>query len=201
MTFARLRGADWVAFIAALALLFFMAIDWYTSKVGQEHRRTEQHLKQVPPTPESNTAQVEKEASQAAKAQERNAWQQGGAIDRVVLIALLATVAMGVAAAFLRAADRRFETPWTPSAYAALVAAAAALLVVYRIVQQPGDDATTEIRAGAPLALIAAGVVALASARALRNEERGQGARELPPPQPAEARSEGQGTARDRPSA
>ena len=31
MTFARLRTADWVAFVAALALLFTTAADWYST--------------------------------------------------------------------------------------------------------------------------------------------------------------------------
>jgi hypothetical protein len=49
-----------------------------------------------------------------------------------------------------------------------------ALLVVYRIFQEPGSDVSTTVKAGAPLALLALGVVAFASASALRapREER-----------------------------
>jgi hypothetical protein len=198
VSFARLRVADWVAFVAALALLFFMALDWYTTKVGEENRATQHHLKSVPPSPESNTAQVEHEAGQAAESQERNAWQAGGAIDRLALVVLLAAVGLSVAAAFFRAADRRFEPPWTPSAWAAVAGAVATLLVAYRIVQQPGVDETTVLKAGAPLALIAAGIVALASAGAMRNEERGEGFRELPAAGSAEAPPGDAGTAEER---
>ncbi|MFN2615811.1 MAG: hypothetical protein ABR581_01670 [Thermoleophilaceae bacterium] len=176
-----------MAFVAALALLFFMALDWYTSKEGEANRDTQHHLQTVPPSPESNTKQVEEEAGRAAESQERNAWQASGAIDRLALVALLAAVGLSVGAAFFRAADRRFEPPGTPSAYAAGAAALAALLVAYRIVQQPGVDETTVIKAGAPLALVAAGVVALGSARALRNEERGEAFREPAPSQPADS--------------
>ena len=39
MSFASLRAADWVAFIAALALLFVSAVDWYSTVAGDEARR------------------------------------------------------------------------------------------------------------------------------------------------------------------
>jgi hypothetical protein len=185
VTFRRLRTADWVAFIAALALLFLMAPDWYTTKVGEANRTQQRRFERLPPTPEGNQDQLAQEAGRAAESQERNAWQQSGAIDRVILIVLLATVGLAVAAAFFRAANRRFEPPWTPSAYAAIAAAFGALLVAYRIIQQPGVDETTDLKAGAPLALVALGAVALSAARAMRNEDRGEAFRELPPPQPA----------------
>ena len=187
MTFLRLRAVDWVAFIAALALLFFMSPTWYTTKPAEANRAQQHRYQRVPPIDEGDQAQLAKEAGAAAKAQERNAWRPFGAIDRVVLIVMLVTVGLAVAAAFFRAAGRRFEPPWTPSAYTAVVATLAALLVTYRMVQQPGIDSITDLRIGAPLALGALGVVALASARALRNEDRGEAFRELPPPQPAAA--------------
>ncbi len=76
-------------------------------------------------------------------------------VDSVLLVLLFATVAFAAVAAFARAAGRRFEPPGTPSAAAALTAALAALLVAYRIVQQPGLDAGTTVKAGAWLSLIA----------------------------------------------
>jgi hypothetical protein len=41
MTFARLRLADWVALVAALALLLVSAADWYSTKGGEQARRFE----------------------------------------------------------------------------------------------------------------------------------------------------------------
>ena len=41
-----------------------------------------------------------------AESQERNAWQADALIDRIILIALLATSALGVGAAFWRASGR-----------------------------------------------------------------------------------------------
>ncbi len=42
MSFARLRAADWVAFIAALALLLVTAVDWYSTIQGEQAREFEQ---------------------------------------------------------------------------------------------------------------------------------------------------------------
>jgi hypothetical protein len=184
MTFARLRGVDWLAFVAALALLFFMALDWYTTKAGEANRTQQHRFQRLPPTDEGDQAQLAQEAGAAAESQERNAWQQSGGVDRVALIVMLVTVGLAVASGFFRAAGRRFEPPWTPSAFAAIAATFGVLLVTYRIVQQPGLDQTTDLRLGAPLALGALAVIALASARAMRNEDRGEAFRELPAPQP-----------------
>jgi hypothetical protein len=41
MSFARLRTADWVAFVAELALLFATGAGWYSTKTGEEARRIE----------------------------------------------------------------------------------------------------------------------------------------------------------------
>ena len=57
-----------------------------------------------------------------------------------------------------------------PAGLAAIVAAATALLVIYRILQEPGLDVSTTVKAGAPLALILLGVIALSGALTLRSE-------------------------------
>ena len=43
VTFARLRPADWVVFVAALALLFTTAPDWYSTTRGEEARQIQKH--------------------------------------------------------------------------------------------------------------------------------------------------------------
>jgi hypothetical protein len=60
-----------------------------------------------------------------------------------------------------------------------------ALLVAYRIVQEPGLDEATTVQAGAPLAVIVLGVLAFASGRGLRAEEAGDAFREPRPRTPA----------------
>ena len=51
-----------------------------------------------------------------AERADRNAWEVSGTIDRVILAGLLATILLAVSAAWLRAGDRRFDPPMTPSA-------------------------------------------------------------------------------------
>jgi hypothetical protein len=181
MTFARLRLADWVALIAGLALLFATAADWYSTTSGDEARRIEGLTS---PAAGGEPGQVESEVREDARLQaeaaERNAWQVSGAIDRLILIGIIATTALTVTAAFMRAAGRRYGGGISPSLLAGVIAAVTALLVTYRIVQEPGFDASTVVKAGAPIALVLLGVVAFCSATAARAEEAGTEFRELP---------------------
>lgn len=171
MTFERLNRWDWVAFVAALALLFVMAADWYSTVAGDEARRIERLEDPNPDMSGQIGRDVEERAAERAEGAERNALQPHSTVDTVLLAALFATVAFAVAAAYARAAGRRFEPPATPSAAAAVSAAAVAVLVAYRVVQQPGSDVATTVKAGPPLAVMALAVIALASAQALKREE------------------------------
>ena len=92
----------------------------------------------------------------------------------MILIALLATAALGVAAAFRQAAGHEGAGP---VGLAGLAACITALLVLYRILQEPGFDEITVVKIGAPLALGVLGVMAFACATALREQpEAGPGA-------------------------
>jgi len=169
LTFARLRPADWVVFVAALALLFTTAVDWYSTTSGDEARKIEREARPDEGQPSGQAeAEVEREAGALAESKERNAWQEDGTLDRVLLICLLATAALGVAAGFWRASGRESEG-LGPYALAGLAACISALLVLYRIIQEPGFDEITTVKAGAPLALGVLGVMAFACATALRD--------------------------------
>ncbi|HZI91869.1 MAG TPA: hypothetical protein VFD31_09645 [Thermoleophilaceae bacterium] len=174
MNYSRLLRADVIAALAAFALLFVMAMDWYSTVAGEDFRRTESIS-----DPGSGALgaepqrRVQEDASIAAEGEEKNAWQASGAIDRVLLVFLLATAVLALAAAYLRAAGKRFSAPTTPSALAALAAVVAGLLVAYRIIQEPGFDDATVVKPGAPLALVVLGVIALAVRAAVREEEAG----------------------------
>lgn len=175
MTFTRLLAADVAAMLAALALLFAMGADWYSTGAGEEARRIERLTDPRGALGGQVERDVEERARASAEDAEKNAFQVPGAIDRVILGGLVATVALALAAAFLRAAAKRYEPPLTPSAAAAVCACATAALVSYRMIQQPGLDAGTTVKAGAPLGLVLLGLIALSCAVALRSEEGGRG--------------------------
>jgi peptidoglycan/LPS O-acetylase OafA/YrhL len=175
VTFARLRPADWVVFVAALALLFTTAADWYSTQTGEEARRIEEQARPgsggAPPGEVER--EIEEDAGTLAEGQERNAWQEDGLVDRIILIALLATSALGVVAAFWRASGRGSDGLGA-FGLAGLFAFVTALLVLYRIVQEPGLDPITTVKAGAPLALGVLGVMALGCALSLREGARAE---------------------------
>ncbi len=174
MSFRRLLRADALAMVAALVLLFVMAMDWYSTAVGERAREVEKLSQPNTGGPGDDAQRLQRDtASEEAEMQEKNAWRAPGAIDRVILIGLLGTVILAVAAAWLRAAGRRLEPPLTPSSLAAILATLTGLLVAYRLLQQPGLDGSTVIKAGAPLALVVLGVIALAAREAMRREDDG----------------------------
>ena len=93
---------------------------------------------------------MERDAVALAESQEHNAWQEDALIDRIDLIALLATSALGVGAAFWRASGRGSDG-LGPFGLAGLAACVTALLVLYRIIQEPGFDELTTVRSAPPL--------------------------------------------------
>jgi hypothetical protein len=174
VTPARLRAAQWAAFLAALALLFVTAMDWYSTTGGDEARRIEELAEPEGAAGGEVEREVQEDARVAAEGAEKNAWQADAAIDRVILGGLLLTALLAIAAAFTAAratqSGRAKPGGTAPAALAGIAASATALLVTYRIFQEPGFDASTTLKAGAPLALVVLGVIALASAITLRTE-------------------------------
>lgn len=180
MTFRRLSAGHLLAFVAALALLLVMAPDWYTDKSGEQDRFF-QH-ESIPQANDGTTSASQLNA-EAAQQHEKNAWQASGAIDRLILLALLALAGLAIAAAFLRAADRDVGPP-SLSALATLVGLVACALITYRIFQPPGLNAAAVVKWGAPAGLLCAGLVTLGSRMATRAE------REPRPEEPAKGEPE-----------
>ncbi len=160
MTFTRLGKGDLLALVAALALLLVMALDWYSTDTGEQLRRDSKSIS--PQLDREISPSLTEQATTAAEEEEKNAWQADAAIDRLLLLVLLATVALALVAAFMRAADRRRGPP-SPSALASVAALLAFALIVYRIVQPPGLNEGAVIKAGAPLGLLFAALVLVGS--------------------------------------
>lgn len=170
MRFERLSRGQVLAAVSALALLLTMAADWWGSRLGDEARRIETTANTRGAESGEIGRAVKADAQSVAEREERNAWQARGAIDRVLLVLLVLAVLAPLAAAAMRASGRRSRPPWTPSMIAVGTALAASLLVAYRIVQEPGVDASTTVKIGPLLAVVALAGVALGSAGAVQSE-------------------------------
>jgi hypothetical protein len=186
MSFERLTIGDAIAWVAALALLLFTAVDWYSTVQGNEARQIQHDV-----SPSSGALggevqrDIQEQASLTAQADEKNLWQEKRAIDRLELLLVLATALTASAAAVFRVAGRRFDGWLTPSALAALLSAALALVMLYRLGNQPGDDQVTTLKSGVWLAFGAVGLVGLGSSLAWRAERNGTAWRDEPAPQPS----------------
>jgi hypothetical protein len=166
----RLTRGHVLAAVAALALLLVMAMDWYGSRQADQARQVATSLGRSGAESGEAGRAAKRDADSIIARDEKNAWQTKGLIDRALLGLLLLTVFLPLLAAGLRAEGRRFEPPWTPSALAAISAALAALLVAYRIVQEPGANATTTVKIGPVLALFMLTGVALGAVSAFQKE-------------------------------
>jgi hypothetical protein len=168
VSFRHLTPGHALALVAALVLLLVMAPDWYTDKAGEQDRYFQHNV--VPQLNTQTEPSVSQQQAQAAETHEKNAWQAPGLIDRVIVIGLLATSGLAIAAAYLRAAGR----PRGPSSPAALVGLVTAALIAYRIIQPPGLNEAAVVKWGAPAGLVCVGLVALGSRMAARSEREPQ---------------------------
>ena len=170
MRFERLARGHVVAAVAALVLLLVMAMDWYGSHEADQARQIAKSANVTGADAGEAGRAVRQDAEEIIARDEKNAWQEGRTLDRVLLALLLVSVFLPLFAAGYRAAGRRADPPWTPSAIAAVVAAVAALLLVYRIINVPGNDASTTVKIGAPLGLLCLAAIGMGSAYAFKGE-------------------------------
>jgi drug/metabolite transporter (DMT)-like permease len=166
----RLSRGQVLAAVAALALLLTMAMDWYGSKVGDEARRLESNAVTRGAEAGEVGRAVKADAQAVAEREERNAWQVTATIDRVITFLLLLAVVAALVAAVQRAAGRRSLPPWTPTLLAVGASLLGALLISYRVIQEPGVDDLTTVKIGPLLALTALAGIAIGSASAAQAE-------------------------------
>jgi hypothetical protein len=139
----RLRAGEWIAGAGGVALLLALFLDWYS----------------VPLAPVGGGA-LELPALQAS------GWQAFDVLD--VLLALLALVPLALAA--LQATRTSPSLPVAFSVLATLAGALAALLVLYRIVNQPGPNDLVDVETGAWIGFAAAVAIAAGGWRSMRVE-------------------------------
>jgi hypothetical protein len=167
------RRGHAVALIGALALLLVTAMDWYGTATGDEARRIER-ITDEPSGAEAGEIdrRLNEDAQFVAEREEKNAWQADALIDRIILVLMLGAIALAALTAITRAAGATSTKGVGPSGLAALLATAAAVLIAYRIIQEPGLDQVTNVKVGAPLALVPLALIALGSSAALRADDK-----------------------------
>ena len=141
----RVRGGDWLAAAGGVALLAAMFADWY-GVVGAR-------------IPAGGVGYAPLDAGGSA-------WQALSVLD--VLLALLALVPLALVA--LQATRESPSLPVAFSVLATLAGALAALLIAYRILNEPGPDDVVTVEAGAWVGLAAAVVLAAGGWWSMRDE-------------------------------
>jgi hypothetical protein len=127
----RVRAGEWLAGLAGILLLVALLLPWYEASI---------------PLPAGTTAYA------PGPAPSLTAWQAFAVTD--VLLALLAL--SGPALLLVQATRRSPALPAALSVVAVSCGLAATVLVLARIVLQPGDDAAVDLRVGAWLGLLGA---------------------------------------------
>ncbi len=166
MTFTRLGRGHLIAFVAALALLLVMPMTWYTDQQAEQDRQFQQDV--VPQLNQQEIPSPSTQAAQAAAAREKSAWRAGGAVDRLLLVTMLAAICAAIAAAFLRAAGRSSMA----SELASILGLVAAALIIFRIADPPGLHAAAVVKAWAWWGLLCALALAIGARFATRTERR-----------------------------
>jgi hypothetical protein len=155
----RLRDGEWIAGAAGVALIASLSLHWY----GFES---------------ANLVPL------GGGGAEATAWQAFGVLDVVLVVLALFPLALVV----LQASRESPAIPVAFSVFSLLAGLLAALLILVRIVDQPGDNALVGVEPGAWLGLAAALVIAGGAYRSLRVEPipgaRLPAVREMPAPSP-----------------
>jgi hypothetical protein len=187
MSFERLTKGDALAWLAGLGLVLVTALVWFSTHLGDAARQI-QHDAQVPAGPLGSQIPdtIQSQAKEVAQAQEKNLWQLHAAIDRLILIVLLAAAFSAAFAAIMRVAAHRYRGGFTPSTAAAMLSGLGILLVLYRVVQQPGDDQVTVVKSGPWLAMLALGLICVGASLAWRAERDGSAWKDEAAPAPPE---------------
>lgn len=177
-----MRRGHAIALAGALMLLLVMALDWYSTTTGDEARRIESQTEGASGAEAGEVdRRLNEDARVIAEGEEKNAWQADALIDRILLGLMLGAIVLAILTAITRASGAKPTKGLGPAGLAAILATAAAIVVAYRIIQEPGLDAATNVKAGAPLALLALALIALGSSSALRADEKaGTEGKEVP---------------------
>jgi hypothetical protein len=140
---SRLRPGEIIAAAGGVALLVVMFLDWYAA---------------------GGTTEVQGQTLELSLGV--NAWQAFGLTD--LILAVCALLAIGLA--LVTASRRSPALPVAASVVTSSLAILASLLVLYRIVNQPGPNDFVEVELGALLGLLAVLTIAAGAWHSMRDE-------------------------------
>ncbi|CAA9480648.1 MAG: hypothetical protein AVDCRST_MAG30-773 [uncultured Solirubrobacteraceae bacterium] len=163
MDVSRLRKGEWVAGLSGLALLILLFLPWYGGADG------------VTSGAPGWVAYAPAEMSDAS------AWQVFSVVDLLLLLTALAGLTVAVMAALQRAP----ALPVASAVIATGIAIVMVLVVLYRIVNQPGPNDLVGVRIGAYLGLLAVLGVAAGGWLTMGDERTNASPAPLVPAQPA----------------
>jgi hypothetical protein len=167
------RWGHAVAGIAALALLLVtVGMDWYGTLEGDNARELEEQTEDAAGAEAAEVQRnVHERAAEVADRETDKAWEADALIDRIILVLLGATIVLAVVTWFTRSLGGRPTKGLGPAGACALLATLTAVLIAYRIIQEPGLDAATTVKAGPVVALILLAAIAIASSWTLRDDD------------------------------
>jgi hypothetical protein len=176
-----LNAGHFIALIAALALLLLTAMDWYSTEQGRTARELQESSQPQEGQPQ-RLQEFNEQARETAEAAEKNAWQVSSAFDRVLLVVVVGAALLSLLSVILAAAGR---PSGTLAGVGLTLAVLGTLMLTFRLVQEPGLDAATTVEPGAPLALVALGLLALGGSMTLREPRPPEADAEAPVSEPA----------------
>jgi hypothetical protein len=136
MELSRVRNAEWLAALAGLVILISMfGFDWY--EIGGVAS---------PAIDTLNSFGINAETG-------IKAWESQGFTGTIANLVILAAALSGIALAVLSATSRAVALPVAASALTAQLGGAAVLMVVLRMLFQPGPNAFVDLEAGIFVAL------------------------------------------------
>ncbi len=144
MELSRLRHGELIAGAGGVALLVVMFLDWYGA---------------------GGSAELGGQSIEVSIG--LNAWQAFSVTDLILAL----TAVAGIGLAVLTASRRSPALPVAASVITSTLGALATLLVLYRILNQPGPNEFFDVKVGAFLGFLSVLAIAVGGWRAMRDEQ------------------------------
>ena len=168
-----MRWGHAVAGLAALALLLVtVGVDWYGTAQGDEAREIQEQTEDASGAEAGEVPRsLNERAEEVADRETDKAWEADALVDRILLALIAATILLAVVTWFARSLGAKPTPGIGPAGVCAVLAAVTAVLVTYRIIQEPGMDDATNVKIGPVIALFLLAAIAIGSSSALKADD------------------------------